>query len=311
LAQANGTWADVGVRVASTNPTDFEYSSGLVSAIVHLPTSKYTYVGGTFAIAGNVPASNIARYNWNSKTWHDVAGGVDGQVNAMVRENEIIYVAGLFNHAGSLRVNNVAMFNTITQKWSAMNFGLDAHVTKLFWYQGKLTAIGLFGTGSGANTKGNLLKQIAQWDGKRWRGLIGGYAKSFTDADTCAINNACTVNLVAGDVQDASVINGVLWVVTAQAADNVYSYDGIWVRYSSPSAGFGGKVAHILPGAEAKPFCQMTNPSAEWRVFDQALDNFILPRYLTPQVIYRRSFGTVAQLNILLLALATLLVFIQ
>jgi hypothetical protein len=314
LAQNNGSWADVGVRSTTTSfePDMFEYTPGTVSAMVHLATSKYTYVGGQFGLAGNVPVSNIARYNWNSKTWHDVAGGVDGLVYAMARENEMIYVGGAFVHAGNQRVNFVAAFNTITQKWSPLNFGLDGPVSKLFYYGGKLTAIGSFTTGSGANTKGNYLKQIAQWDGKRWRGVVGGFAQSFKDADTCSTNTACSINVVGGAVKEASVINGALWVVTQQPANNVYSYDGTWIQYATAPIGFGGQANGILPGPDGKPLIQMSNPTtAEWRIYDQGLDNYILPRYITPGALAQRSFGSVAQLNILLLVIATLLVFIQ
>jgi len=230
----------------------------------------------------------------------------------MLRENELIYVGGAFTNAGSMKVDNIAVWNTITEKWSALNFGLDAEVTKLFWYAGKVTAVGTFGSGSGSNTKGNLLKQVAQWDGKRWRGLVGGYGKSFTDADTCATNNLCTLNVATGNVKEASVVNGVLWIVTTAVSDNVYSYDGTWVKYSSPPAGFGGAPRSLILGQDNKPLFQMSNPSvAEWRVYDQGLDNFVMPRFLTPGTVVQKSFGTVAQLNILLLALATLLVFIQ
>lgn len=311
LAQKDATWADVGVRAFATTPGAFEYQAGTVNAMAHLSSSNYTYIGGAFRLAGNASVSNVARYNWKSMTWHDVSGGVDGTVNAMLRDNENLYVAGTFSNAGTIRTNNIAVFNTITEKWSALNFGLDGPVTKLFWYNGKVTAIGTFGSGSGSNTKGNLLKQIAQWDGKRWRGLVGGYGKAFTEADTCATNNFCTMN-AAGNVKDASVVNGVLWVVTGDASNNVYSYDGSWVKYATPPTTFGGAVAALIIGQDNKPLFQMSSSIVgEWRVYDQGLDNFVVANYLTPGSIVAKSFGTVAQLNLLLIALATLLVFIQ
>jgi len=143
LAQANGTWADVGVRFAyrTVTPQLYDYSAGLIRSMVHLPTSKYTYVAGQFNIAGNVPVSGIARYNWNSKTWHDVAGGVEGFALTMAQENEKLYVGGGFTYVGNIRANYVAVFNMITEKWSALNMGLDNVVTKLFFYNGKLTAL--------------------------------------------------------------------------------------------------------------------------------------------------------------------------
>jgi hypothetical protein len=313
LTQVNGTHGDVGVRTFSGTGQLFEYTPGKVVSIVHFPTSKYTYVAGSFDLAGNVGVKNIARYNWESKTWHDVAGGVNGAVSGMLRENELIYVAGSFSLAGNVYVSNIAIFNTATQKWSALNYGLDAGVTKLLRYNGKITAVGAFTSGSGANVKGNLLKGIAQWDGKRWSGLIGGFTKSLTETDSCSVTAFTSLCSVVGSPDQVSVVGGTLWVTTTDPSNNIFSYDGRWVRYQTPPITHGGRARVLIPGFDGKPLFQMDLPSAgaEWRVFDQGLDNFILPTYITPQNIQQRSFGSIAQLNLLVLVIATILVFIQ
>jgi hypothetical protein len=283
-----------------------------VNAIVHFATSKYTYIGGLFHLAGPVAATNIARYNWDSKTWHAVAGGVDGEVNAMLHDNGMIYVGGNFAWSGNVKTKNVAVFNTATQTWSALNFGLDGTVSKLFWYGGKVTAFGAFNTGSGAQTKGNVVVNLAQWDGKRWKGLIAGFAKTFTESDTCSTHTKCSIGF-GTSIKEASVVNGVLWMATSVAApaDNLWSYDGSWVAYQAAPIAYGGNVKALFPGADGKPLIQMSDSADDWRSWDQSADNFVDQKYITDGLFKTKSFGTVAQLNLVLVALAFVLVFIQ
>jgi len=126
--------------------------------------------------------------------------------------------------------------------------------------------------------------------------------------------SSCTLAHGFGEnVKDASVINGVLWVVTdaATPTKNLHSYDGTWVSYASAPAGSGGNIRTLLPGPDAKPLVQMADTVNEWRTFDQGADNFINPRFITPGRVFTKSFGTIAQLNMLLMAVVMMLVFIQ
>lgn len=61
-------------------------------------------------MAGNATVSNIARYNIKTQTWHDVDGGVNGKVNAMIYSSEFksIFVGGSITRAGNI----VCIFST-------------------------------------------------------------------------------------------------------------------------------------------------------------------------------------------------------
>eukprot|EP01027_Heterolobosea_sp_BB2_P016586 GEZU01023595.1.p1 GENE.GEZU01023595.1~~GEZU01023595.1.p1 ORF type:complete len:280 (+),score=86.07 GEZU01023595.1:68-907(+) len=50
------------------------------------------YVGGNLKAIGTYPAANIAQYQ--TRTWMNVGGGVNGQVNAVKYFNSILFVAG-------------------------------------------------------------------------------------------------------------------------------------------------------------------------------------------------------------------------
>jgi hypothetical protein len=170
LEAAGAPGTEVGVRRSAT--AAFQHDRvGTINAMIHSASKQYTYIGGQFNLAGNTSVSNIARYNHASKTWHDVAGGVDGTITSMIEFGEHIIVAGTFDNAGDLQVNNVARWNTVSQKWERMNFGLDGGVAKLLWWKGQILAVGAFDTGSGSQSKGQLLKGAAVWNGKRWAGL--------------------------------------------------------------------------------------------------------------------------------------------
>ncbi|MBI5935678.1 MAG: hypothetical protein HY867_18400 [Chloroflexi bacterium] len=75
--------------------------------IVTIGGKKYLYVGGSFARIGGVTASNIARYNYETRQWEALPWGVsDNGVNGAVRAiayNSVdgyLYIGGDFLNAG-------------------------------------------------------------------------------------------------------------------------------------------------------------------------------------------------------------------
>ena len=65
---------------------------------VMLRSGSQLYVGGDFDTAGDVPASNIAR--WDGERWHALGEGVDGIVHALCFYYDGLYVGGEFATAG-------------------------------------------------------------------------------------------------------------------------------------------------------------------------------------------------------------------
>jgi len=267
---------EVGVRRVHT--AAFQHDRpGTVNAMIHSATKSYTYFGGLFDLAGNTSVANIARYNHVSRTWHDVAGGVDGTITSMVEFGEFIIVAGAFSKAGDLTVNNVARFNTVTQKWMAMNFGLDGSVAKLLWWKGQILAVGTFNTGSGSQSKGQFLKGVAVWNGKRWAGLtITLYQQIFDDAFCSASLQTCSTTLLSPVITSAYVaMDSTLWFTTNAGSNNVVSYDGAWNKWLSLPAN-AGRADAVIIGDDGYPLFLF---GGEWRSYDTWNDQLVASKW--------------------------------
>jgi len=92
------------------------------------------YVGGTFNIAGDVSANNIAKYNIVSNTWSQLGKGVTGGdftwVSSLVFDSlGNLYVGGIFTTAGDVSANNIAKYNIASNTWSALGSGSINGVT--------------------------------------------------------------------------------------------------------------------------------------------------------------------------------------
>src|SRR5262245_47607892 len=67
------------------------------------------YVGGSFTIAGDVWASNIAK--WNGTSWSALGSGTNGDVFALTVYNGNLIAGGGFSTAGGVTVNCIAQWN--------------------------------------------------------------------------------------------------------------------------------------------------------------------------------------------------------
>jgi hypothetical protein len=135
------------------------------------------YVGGCFTQAGVTPVSFIARWDWNTSTWSDVGGGVNGYVYEIAVSGTDVYVGGSFTHAGGSLVNYVARWDTNTSTWSDVGGGTNNQVTGM-----AVSGTDLY-VGGSFNSPGN---HIAKWDGASWSGLGDG------------VNGAVTTIAVSG-----------------------------------------------------------------------------------------------------------------
>lgn len=133
-------------------------------------TGSALYVGGTFAIAGNGFANNLAR--WDGSTWSAVMqgqnNGVNGPVSALAVYNGELIVAGSFSQAGGVNALNIARWNG--NSWSALGGGIGEStfdwVSALAVYQGELVAAGNFSSAGGVSAW-----NIAKWNGTAWSAL--------------------------------------------------------------------------------------------------------------------------------------------
>jgi len=125
------------------------------------------YAGGIFKIAGDKPASNIAR--WNGKEWNPVGSGTDGKVLSFCIYKDELYVGGAFSQAGGVASTNIARWNG--QSWLPVGEGTDSDVQALAVYNNELYAGGDF-----TEAGGIAVKNIARWNGAAW--LAAGHGTS-------------------------------------------------------------------------------------------------------------------------------------
>jgi hypothetical protein len=136
------------------------------------------YVGGSFTLAGGVPASNLARLSQG--VWSQAAGGVNGPVTCIrvldLGQGPRLFAAGEFNRAGTTPVQFVASWDGAS--WAAYPF-TGYHMFQLAGGRTftsfaalrdarnrPLLALGSadFSTYPGGEVRGGVLV----WDGERW-----------------------------------------------------------------------------------------------------------------------------------------------
>lgn len=100
VSEPLGVEPNVGVRKWGNSIQSSLYLPGEITSMKVL--GNMIYVAGDFNIAGDVAVSNVARYNIESKKWHDVDGGIDGKVNVMLYNpsDDCLYFGGNFSFAG-------------------------------------------------------------------------------------------------------------------------------------------------------------------------------------------------------------------
>ncbi|HEX6279123.1 MAG TPA: right-handed parallel beta-helix repeat-containing protein, partial [Pyrinomonadaceae bacterium] len=124
------------------------------------------YVGGTFATAGGIPASYIAK--WDGTSWSPLGSGMNGFVHALaVSETGDLFAGGNFTTAGGVSANRIAKWDG--SAWSAVGSGMNGAVWDLATSGTDVYAGGDFTTAGGASRN-----RIAKWDGTSWSALGSG-----------------------------------------------------------------------------------------------------------------------------------------
>jgi len=126
-------------------------------------------VGGAFSAAGGVAAMNIAR--WDGAAWHDMAGGIDGEVYALASFGGDLIAGGEFANAGSGPARGAARWNGTS--WSAM--GTNAiEIEAVRVIGGRLFAAGEFH----CEADDSEVTTLALWDGTNWKLLSSGFGEA-------------------------------------------------------------------------------------------------------------------------------------
>jgi hypothetical protein len=159
------------------------------------------YIGGSFNVAGNVVANNLAR--WDGQNWHAIGegdengiGGSDRYVQALTYYNGKLYVGGNFMKAGTVTANGLACWdgaqwnklgndsiNGVTRRLVYVYDSLPndtvytgGFVYQLFAHNNKLYVGGWFHKAGDKTTEG-----LAAWDltNESWETLNGGLASNY------------------------------------------------------------------------------------------------------------------------------------
>ncbi|MBS0197768.1 MAG: immunoglobulin domain-containing protein [Planctomycetes bacterium] len=126
--------------IARYNPTTGVFSalsSGMgtlypsVLALAVLPGGD-VIAGGTFTMAGGVPANYIARYNPTTGVWSSLGAGTDGLVYALaLLPGGDVIAGGTFTATGGTTAGYIARYNPTTRVWSTLSSGMDRFVVAL------------------------------------------------------------------------------------------------------------------------------------------------------------------------------------
>ena len=172
--------------------------NGWVEAIVP-DGSGGLIVGGSFNVAGNVFANNIAR--WDGSKWSSFGAGLSDNVTAIAVSGTDVYVGGFFTAAGGTPANYVAKWNG--SSWTPLGSGPGYLVYGLTISGSKVYVAGsVFHPGTGTATG-----YVSMWDGSNWStlgsgmdGHVGAVAVSgtavyaagrFRNAGGTAVNQYC------------------------------------------------------------------------------------------------------------------------
>lgn len=148
--------------------------NGPVRALISNGTDIFS--GGSFTMAGGVPAGNIAR--WDGATWSGLGSSLNGPVYALATAESNLFVGGRFTVAGGVVASNLARWNG--SQWFALGGGVGGNANPIIRIRpppiSALAVSGnnLFVGGDFAWAGAVSATNIARWDGTNWSALGSG-----------------------------------------------------------------------------------------------------------------------------------------
>jgi len=218
------------------------------------------YVGGHFDIAGNILASDVAK--WNGSSWSALGSGSFSAVNvaavhAMVILGTNLFVGGSFTMAGGIAATNIAEWNGTS--WSAVGAGLVwegnpnvATVSAL-----AVSSNTLFVGGEFTSAGGVAATNIVEWNGHTWLALGLG------------VNGSVSTLAVSAN---KLFVGGYFTSAGEVTANQIAQWDGSsWSALGSGMGGFAGQYVSALAVSGTNLFAggSFTTPDginyiAEW-----------------------------------------------
>jgi len=203
-------------------------------------TGPALYAGGVFTTAGDIAASNIAR--WDGTSWSSLESGVSGSagfVGSLAVFDDgtgpALYAGGRFDTAGDVTVSNIARWDGTS--WTPLGAGVNRGVRALTVFDDG-TGRALY-AGGDFDTAGDVTaSSIARWDGTAWSplgsGMGIGFGQPFVRALT-VFDDGTAPALYAG---------GVFTTAGDVAASSIARWDG--TSWSALESGVIGTVAALV-----------------------------------------------------------------
>lgn len=184
------SWSALGaITNVHPNCSDACFDDGGVAALA--AQGNDLYVGGQFVYAGDVFATNIAK--WDGTNWSGVGGGLDAPARVILAGTDGIYVGGDFRFAGGVRVNHIARWDGL--KWNSVGGGVDDDLSVQALAQ---AGTDLYAGGSFGSIGGVAARRIAKWNGVNWSALGSGLCDFGGGAGVGALANNGTELFVGG-----------------------------------------------------------------------------------------------------------------
>ncbi|MFO0859449.1 MAG: hypothetical protein U0570_02750 [Phycisphaerales bacterium] len=200
------------------------------------PLSPRMLAGGSFTIAGNTFASNLAMWESQTQTWSAIGGGTDGHVDAIVvLPDGSFVIGGQFDTVGTVAASNIARWNPTTSSWLPLGSGVNNDVRALaLTASGDLVVGGEFTAAGGAPAS-----RIAIWN----------FANSAWSTLGTGMNNfvASLAVLAGGDI----VAGGRFSTAGGSPAANIARWNVATSTWSSLGSGTGNSLVNaivVLPG---------------------------------------------------------------
>ena len=140
------------------------------------------YVGGYFTFASGVTVNGIAR--WDGSGWMPLGSGMDGGVLALAVFDDgsgpALYAGGRFFTAGGAAASRIARWNG--SSWAPLGSGVSGGAGGV-----GVNALTVFDAGGGprlyaggefTTAGGNVVNNIASWDGSSWAPLGSGVSSN-------------------------------------------------------------------------------------------------------------------------------------
>jgi hypothetical protein len=227
--------------------------NGAVNIVAYDQNSNRLYIGGDFtANSNNLTLNYICYWDYNNKTWNNLAGGTNGYVAAICIVNGNVFVGGGFNHALDSSGNkvsntrNICYWDINTNTWNSLSnhspngpvnvIATENAASSILWIGGGFTQIG--------SSEYNL---IASWNSEN------NTYSALGNASQNGINDGtgnCTIYAIYVTSTQLYIGGQFTKVSNIQSGSNIVAWNisnGTWSQLGTPNFSSNDYVSSVVP----------------------------------------------------------------